>query len=113
MASWSDDLSSESEAFFNSINYLFKVAADNKVKKVFIDCGVPAGGTLTEGVINFVEASITGLELEKIAVLESIDYHWDNNLMQLLQYLKQALNLSFQAKLFTLKKQALEWLIFG
>ena len=110
LASWSDDLSSESEQFRDSIAQLFHLAALEKIEHVFLDSGTPRGGTLTEAVINQVQNSIGKIAVKKIALLESVDFHWDNNLIQFFKYLKTSQNLTFEFKTFYTKSLALEWL---
>jgi hypothetical protein len=110
LASWDDNLSAESEAFFDSIKHLIQFAAERNLKKICIDSGKPAGGILTEDVMLLVQKSIVKIEVDKIALLESCDFHWDNNLFQFLQYLKTYLQLYFEVRLFNNKSVALEWL---
>ncbi|MBK0402736.1 hypothetical protein I5M27_07045 [Adhaeribacter sp. BT258] len=110
LASWNDNLSAESKAFLDSIKHLIQFASERNLKKICIDSGKPAGGVLTEDVMHLLQTSIVKIEVDKIALLESCDFHWDNNLYQFLQYLKTYLQLGFQIRLFTNKKGALEWL---
>jgi hypothetical protein len=110
LASWSDDLSSESALFRDSITYLFCLAADEKIEHVFLDSGTPNGGTLTEEVVNQVQNAIGQVAVKKIALLESVDFHWDNNLIQFFKYLKSSQNLTFEFKTFYTRSLALDWL---
>ncbi|MFC5272294.1 hypothetical protein [Adhaeribacter terreus] len=110
LASWHNDLRAESVEFFDSIKHLIQFATEHNLKKIFIDSGKPAGGILTEDVMLLVQKSIVKIEVDKIALLESSDFHWDNNLFQFLQYLKSYLQLYFEVRLFNSKDAALQWL---
>ncbi len=110
---WHESLSAESNEFRDSIKNLFRFAAERKLKKVLLDSGTPAGGTLTEELMLLVQNAILKIDLEKIAILESCDFHWDNNLLQFLKYLNTFLQLDLDIKLFNSKTLALVWLGAG
>lgn len=110
LASWKDELSAESQAFLDSVKHLIRFGHERSIKKILIDSGTPAGGVLTEEVMLLMQNSFGEVAIEKMALLESSDFHWDNNLYQFLQYLKVMLQLSYQVRLFNNKTAALEWL---
>jgi len=110
LASWAYELSVESMEFLNSVKELFQFAKELNLKKILIDSGTPAGGVLTEDVMLLIQESIVNVAAEKIALLETSDFHWDNNLLQFFKYLKNFLQLSYEVRLFSNKQKALDWL---
>lgn len=84
---WANELSVESSAFFQTIITLFTLIKDKKATHLIVDSGLPAGGALTEEVIHYIIHHIPNIPLKKIAILESPDFHWDNNLYQLIKLL--------------------------
>ncbi|WP_461488933.1 hypothetical protein [Pontibacter sp. HJ8] len=84
---WSDELSVESSRFFQTIVSLFAIIQEKNVANLIIDSGIPAGGVLTEEVIHYFIQHIPGTPLKNIAILESPDYLWDNNLYQVIKLL--------------------------
>ena len=107
---WRDELSVESEVFSETIVTLFDKIKENKVAKLIVDSGKPAGGVLTEGVINFLIQNIPGSTLQFIALLESTDYLWDQNLLQVINLLIYTHQLPVSVKLVRNKTAAEEWL---
>ncbi|MCC9166409.1 hypothetical protein [Pontibacter harenae] len=108
-AQWSDDLSVESAQFLQSIVYLFKVVQERNVANLVVDSGVPAGGVLTEEVLHYFVKHISNTPLQKIAILESPDYLWDNNLYQVIQLLISNYQLPIKVKLLKSQADCLEW----
>ncbi|HSI89683.1 MAG TPA: hypothetical protein VK927_01140 [Adhaeribacter sp.] len=109
-AGWSNSVSVESPQFMESIKHLFYVAAEYNITRILIDSGTPSGGALTEDLVNLVQKYLPTVQPERIALLESPDFHWDNNLFQVLKYLKTALNMSFEIRSFSTRSLAQEWL---
>jgi hypothetical protein len=111
LASWPSSVQSGSAEFYDSVLVLFRLIREKKIKKLFLDSGTPAGGILTEEVIAFVEQEVFhSCPLQKVALLESIDYHWDNNMVQFINYIKSTLALDVQFQVFLSKEAAINWL---
>jgi hypothetical protein len=111
LASWSFDVRSESAEFYDSVLVLFRLIKEKNIKRLFLDSGTPDGGTLTEEVIAFVEQEVfLFCPLQRVALLESIDFHWDNNIAQFINYLKVTQNLEVQFQMFTSNEAAIDWL---
>jgi hypothetical protein len=110
LASWHNSLNLESELFRDSVSKLFSLAATENIEHFFIDSGTPRGEPLPVEVISDVQNAIGKLGVRKIALLESVNFHWDNNLIQFLKYLKTSQNLTFEFKTFYARSLALEWL---
>jgi hypothetical protein len=111
LASWPFHIRSESPEFYDSILVLFRLIKEKQVKKLLLDSGIPDGGTLTEEVIAFVKHEVFLLcPLQKVALLESVDYHWDNNMIQFINYLRLTLALDVQFSTFASKEAAIAWL---
>jgi hypothetical protein len=107
--SWSDDLSVESDRFFQTIVALFAAIQDKQVANLIIASGVPAGGVLTEDIINYFIQNIPGTPLKNIAILESPDYLWDSNLYQVIKLLITSYNLPIDIELVKSKAAARRW----
>jgi hypothetical protein len=105
---WSDELSVESARFFQTIVSLFATIQEKKVANIIIDSGIPAGGVLTEEVINYFIQNIPGTPLRNIAILESPDYLWDDNLYQVMKLLITSYQLPIAVKLVKSRAEALE-----
>lgn len=106
---WPDELSVESVYFFQTIVTLFDAIQEQKVTYLIVDSGNPAGGVLTEEVINYFINHIPHTPLLKIALLESPDYLWDNNLYQVIKLLITTHHLPIQIKLVKSRLAARDW----
>lgn len=109
-AKWSDELSVESFDFFQTIVSLFATVQEKQVSNLFIDSGIPAGGVLTEELIDYFIHNIPNTPLRKIAILESPDYLWDNNLYQVILLLVSTYHLPIEVKLLKTPGAVREWL---
>ncbi|WP_242921290.1 hypothetical protein [Pontibacter liquoris] len=109
-AKWSDALSVESSGFLQTIHSLFTFIQENEVTNLIIDSGIPAGGVLTEELIEFFTRQVPNTSLKYIALLESPDYLWDNNLYQVLSLLITTYRLPIAVKLLKSRTAAQEWL---
>lgn len=109
-AKWSDELSVESFDFFQTIVSLFATVQEKQVPNLFIDSGIPAGGVLTEELIDYFIHNIPNTPLRKIAILESPDYLWDNNLYQVILLLVSTYHLPIEVKLLKTPGAVREWL---
>jgi hypothetical protein len=107
---WSDDLSVESPCFFQTIVSLFAFIQEKKVRSLMIDSGIPAGGVLTEEIIDYFIQHIPATPLKNIAILESPDYLWDNNLYQVINLLITTYRLSIALKLVKSRDAGQKWL---
>lgn len=106
---WSDGLSVESDQFFQTVVSLFATIQEKQVANLLVESGVPAGGVLTEGIINYLIQRIPGIPLQKIAILESPDYLWDNNLYQVIKMLITSYQLPIRVKLVKSSEIARDW----
>ncbi|GAA4435098.1 hypothetical protein GCM10023188_26800 [Pontibacter saemangeumensis] len=106
---WSDELSVESSRFFQTIVSLFAVIQERKVTNLMIDSGIPAGGVLTEEIIEYFIQHIPHTPLKNIAILESPDYLWDNNLYQVISLLITSYQLPIGLKLVKSRASGQEW----
>lgn len=106
---WSDDLSVESDHFFQTIVSLFATIQERKVTNLMVDSGMPAGGVLTEEIIHYFIQHIPNTPLENIALLESPDYLWDNNLYQVIMLLISIYRLPIAVKLVRSQAAGQEW----
>jgi hypothetical protein len=70
---------------------------------------MPAGGVLTEEIINYFIQHIPNTPLENIAILESPDYLWDNNLYQVIMLLISIYRLPIAVKLVKSQAAGQEW----
>ncbi|WP_266203415.1 hypothetical protein [Pontibacter kalidii] len=107
--SWSDDLSVESARFLQTVVYLFTTIQEQKVSHLIIDSGLPAGGVLTEEVIQCFIHHIPHTTLRKIALLDSPDYLWDYNLLQVISLLVANYKLPIEVKLVSSHAAGLRW----
>ncbi|WP_162427920.1 hypothetical protein [Pontibacter pudoricolor] len=106
---WSDELSVESAQFFDTIIKLFATIRQKQVANLIIDSGIPAGGLLTEEIIDYFIQQIPDTPLKNIAILESPDYLWDNNLYQVIVLLIVTYELPITVKMVKNRSAALEW----
>ncbi|MFD3001284.1 hypothetical protein ACFS7Z_12990 [Pontibacter toksunensis] len=106
---WSDDLSVESPQFLQTIVFLFAIIQEKQVTNLLINSGLPAGGVLTEDVIQRFIQHIPGTPLKRIAILESADYLWDNNLYQVISLLTTTYRLPIAVKVTKSRAACLEW----
>ncbi|RIJ37448.1 hypothetical protein [Pontibacter oryzae] len=109
-AKWSDDLSVESLEFFQTVVSLFDTVQKKQVPNLLIDSGIPAGGVLSEELIDYFIHNIPNTPLKKIALLESPDYLWDNNLYQVILLLVTTYQLPIEVKLLKSPGAVREWL---
>jgi hypothetical protein len=107
--SWSDELSVESARFLQTVVCLFAIIQERKVPHLIIDSGLPAGGVLTEEVIQSFIQHIPHTPLKHIAILESPDYLWDNNLLQVISLLITSYRLPIAVALVEDQAAAREW----
>ncbi|WP_188500586.1 hypothetical protein [Pontibacter amylolyticus] len=84
---WSDELSVESDQFYESIVTLFVAIREKQVANLIVASGKPSGGVLTEDIIHHIVRNIPDTPLKRIALLESPDYLWDANLYQVIKLL--------------------------
>jgi hypothetical protein len=111
VASWPSYVGSESAEFYDSILLLFRLIREKNIKKLLLDSGTPTGGTLTEEVITFIEQEVFHCcPMQKVALMESVDYHWDNNMVQVINYLKMTLELNLEFRMFLSREAAINWL---
>ena len=110
IASWPNLKSINSPEFFKSFVSLFVMIREKYISKVVLDSGQPQGGIISDSIINFGLKIVPFTTLERIALLESNDFHWDNNLLQIFNYLNASMNSPLEVKLFSSKSGALEWL---
>lgn len=111
LASWPHHVRSESPEFLRSLQVLFGLIREKEMTRLLVDSGTPDGGTLTEEVIACMKQEVCRFcPLKKVALLESVDYHWDNNIMQVFNYLKLTLGLEVQIRMFSSRDMALNWL---
>jgi hypothetical protein len=106
---WSDELSVESIQFQESIVSLFSTIVEKNIINLIVDSGNPAGGVLTEEVISHFIQHIPNTPLRNIAILESTDYLWDNNLLQVIKLLITNYNLPIAVELVKGSKAASKW----
>jgi hypothetical protein len=106
---WSDELSVESAQFFETIITLFATIRQKQVINLVVDSGIPAGGLLTEEIIEYFIQQIPSTPLRNIAILESPDYLWDNNLYQVIALLAATYKLPIAVKLVKNRSGALQW----
>ncbi|MGV3639339.1 MAG: hypothetical protein ACO1NZ_02395 [Adhaeribacter sp.] len=90
---------------------MFNLVREQKLSRLLLDSGTPDGGTLTEELIACMKQELSqDCCLKKVALLESVDYHWDNNIMQVFNYLKMTLGLDVQLRMFSTRDMAMNWL---
>ncbi|QHL87350.1 hypothetical protein GU926_07845 [Nibribacter ruber] len=89
---------------------LFITIREKNIEDVILDSGQPKGGTVSESVMNFGIKIAPHTALKRIALLESPDFHWDNNLLQIFAYLQTTFSLPLESRLFPSKSDALAWL---
>lgn len=106
---WSDELSVESTQFFDTIITLFATIKDKQVANLMVDSGIPAGGLLTGEIIEYFIQQIPNTPLKNIAILESPDFLWDNNLYQVILLLVTTYELPIAVKMVKNCSVALEW----
>ena len=110
VASWPCLKSVNSSEFFRSFVSLFVTIRQNAIAGVILDSGQPQGGTVSDSLINFGLKIVPYTALRRIALLESTDFHWDNNLLQIFAYCATFKSSPLQAQLFPSRSEALEWL---
>lgn len=108
--SWSDDLSVESPLFFETIVSLFATIHEKRVTNLLVNSGIPSGGVLTEEVINYFIRQIPDTPLKNIAILESPDYLWDDNLYKVITLLVSTFQLPISVKLVASRAVGSEWI---
>jgi hypothetical protein len=106
---WTDDLSVESIQFFRSIVALFSTIHEKQVANLIVASGIPAGGGLTEDIINHFIQNIPGTPLKRIAILESPDYLWDSNLYQVIKLLITNYKLPIAIEVLGSESAAKKW----
>ena len=106
---WSDELRVESTQFFDTIITLFATIREKQVTNLVVDSGIPAGGLLTEEIIDFFIQQIPNTPLKNIAILESPDFLWDNNLYQVILLLVATYELPISVKLVKNRSIASDW----
>lgn len=110
-ARWPHHVRSTSPEFLQSVKVLFKLVREKNLSRLFLDSGTPDGGTLTEELIACMKQEVSlDCPLKKLALLESVDYHWDNNIMQVFNYLKMTLGLEVEIQMFSSSDMAINWL---
>jgi len=60
--------------------------------------------------LDLIRKVLADAKLEKLARVELTDILWEINLMQVIDYLKQVLNLHFDVAFFPAQETALNWL---
>ncbi|GAB3194224.1 hypothetical protein ABID22_000291 [Pontibacter aydingkolensis] len=108
---WADELSVESEEFFQTVVSLFEYMYEKQVENLVIDSGIPAGGVLNERIIDVFIQNIPNTPLKNILLLESPDYLWDNNLYQVIKLLVTSYQLPIAVELMKNKADAHAWLL--
>ncbi|MDX5419786.1 MAG: hypothetical protein LPK09_11270 [Hymenobacteraceae bacterium] len=106
---WSDELSVESGQFQETIVSLFSTIVEKNVVNLVVDSGTPAGGVLTEEVIFLFIQHIPNTPLRNIAILESPDYLWDYNLLQVIKLLISNYDLPILVELVKGSAAASKW----
>lgn len=108
-AKWSDELGVESPEFFQTITSLFVAIQEKQITDLMIDSGIPAGGVLTEKLIDLFIQNTSNTPLQNIAILESSDYLWDYNLYQVIKLLVAKYELPITVKLVKSRAEGLQW----
>ncbi|MCP2042745.1 hypothetical protein [Pontibacter sp. HSC-36F09] len=108
---WSDDLSVESEQFYESIVALFATIREKQVANLIVASGSPSGGVLTEDIITHFIHNIPDTPLQRIALLESPDYLWDSNLYQVIKLLIVSHHLPIAVEVAEDETAARKWFI--
>ncbi|WP_299705724.1 hypothetical protein [uncultured Pontibacter sp.] len=106
---WSDELSVESGQFQETMVSLFSTIVEKNVSNLIVDSGTPAGGVLTEEVISRFIQHIPNTPLRNIAILESTDYLWDYNLLQVIKLLISNYDLPIAVELMKGSAAAAKW----
>lgn len=106
---WFDELRVESPQFLQTIVFLFATIKEKQAINLLIDSGLPAGGVLTEEIIQHFIQHIPDTPLKCIAILESPDYLWDNNLYQVISLLITTYQLPIVVKMVKSHVVGLEW----
>ncbi|SIT90126.1 hypothetical protein [Pontibacter indicus] len=106
---WSDELSVESNQFQETIVALFSEIVEKNVRNLIVSSGTPAGGILTEEVISHFIQHIPDTPLRNIAILESADYLWDYNLLQVIKLLISNYKLPIAVELMKGSAAANKW----
>lgn len=110
IASWPLPFRSTSE-FSDSLLKLLRLIKEKEIRKLFLGTCNPNEGILTEEVIVFLEQQLFHrCPLQKVALLESTDFHWDNNIVQLINYLVLTFELDLQFRMFAYEEEAVAWL---
>jgi hypothetical protein len=107
---WDDNLSVLTPEFLESVKKLVGLLTEKSIPKLLIDSGIPEGGVLTEEVITYLIENAAQTQVRYIAILESVDFHWDNNMGQLFNYLQSIVPFSFEVRFFRNSTEALDWL---
>lgn len=106
---WSDELSVESSQFQETMISLFSTIVQKNVINLIVDSGTPSGGVLTEDVISHFVQHIPHTPLQHIAILESTDYLWDYNLLQVIKLLVANYDLPIAVELVKGSAAASKW----
>jgi len=102
-----------SKEFREAIVLLFKLIKKVNIIKLLLNTGetIPVNEKfIPEDLLELVRKVLMDVQLQKIARVETTDTLWEINLLQVINYLKQVLNLQFDIAFFPAQENALSWL---
>ena len=102
-----------SKEFKETVVLFFKLIKEVNILKLLLNSGDNTNNIekfIPEELLDLIRKVLADTKLEKLARVESTDVLWEINLMQVIDYLKQVLNLHFDVAFFAAQETALNWL---
>jgi len=103
-----------SKEFRDAVVLFFKLLKKVNILKLLLNTGENTSAYekfIPEDLLDLIRKVMADVELEKLARVETTDTLWEINLMQVINYLKQVLDLHFEVAFFPVQESALNWLI--
>ncbi|WP_026463673.1 hypothetical protein [Adhaeribacter aquaticus] len=89
---------------------LLEALGNKEIELLLLDLQIPLQDGIPEEVLIHTSEILPQSNLRKIAIIESTDYYWDQNILQTILLLKANFNLPLKAQLFETRETALDWL---
>ena len=110
---WPSFIDIYSKEFRDTVILFFKLIKKVNILKLLLNTGENTNTIekfIPEDLIDLIRKVLADAELEKVARVETTDMLWEINLMQVINYLQQVLNLHFDVAFFPTQDIALNWL---
>ena len=109
LANWNGGIRMDSEEFTQSLTALLPLLVEKEITCLLLSADIPLEGALNLESLDLLEKFSPDMKLQKIALLESQNFLWDNNVLQTFALIKELAGLPTLIEAHPTKQNALAW----